>query len=103
MATKFDAVLGSELRDTQSEILDIKGADISELLAGRGVVNDNHSNKLPDVLGRITSAKKIFGIEDCEPKGSVTTGTKSKRRTYTVKASSMTMRIIALLKRPQQY
>jgi hypothetical protein len=66
MATKFDAVLGSELRDTQSEILDIKGADISELLAGRGVVNDNHSNKLPDVLGRITSAKKIFGIEDCE-------------------------------------
>ena len=66
MATKFDAVLGSELRDTQSEILDIKGADISELIAGRGIVNDNHSSKLPDVLGRITSAKKIFGIEDCE-------------------------------------
>lgn len=66
MATKFDAVFASELRDTQGEILDVKGADISELEAGRGVVNDNHSNKLPDVIGRITSAKKIFGIEDCE-------------------------------------
>ena len=66
MATKFDAVAGSELRDTQSEILDVKGADISELSAGRGIVNDGHSNKLPDILGRITEAKKIFGPEDCE-------------------------------------
>lgn len=66
MATKFDAVAGSELRDTQGEILDVKGADISELLAGRGIVNDSHSNRLPDVLGRITEAKKIFGPEDCE-------------------------------------
>ena len=66
MATKFDAVAASELRDTQGEILDVKGADISELLAGRGIVNDNHSNKLPDVVGRITGAKKIFGLEDCE-------------------------------------
>jgi hypothetical protein len=66
MATKFDAVAASELRDTQGEILDVKGADISELLAGRGIVNDNHSNKLPDVVGRIIGAKKIFGLEDCE-------------------------------------
>lgn len=66
MATKFDAVASSYLRDTQGEILDINGADISELEAGRGVVNDNHSNKLPDVVGRITEAKKIFGLEDCE-------------------------------------
>lgn len=66
MATKFDAVAGSELRDTQGEILDVKGADISELEAGRGIINDNHSNKLPDVLGRITSAKKIFSLEDCD-------------------------------------
>jgi len=66
MATRFDAVAASELRDTQGEILDVKGADISELVAGRGVVNDNHSNKLPDVVGRITSAKKIFGLDDCE-------------------------------------
>jgi hypothetical protein len=66
MATRFDAVAASELRDTQGEILDVKGADISELIAGRGCVNDNHSNKLPDVVGRITGAKKIFGLEDCE-------------------------------------
>lgn len=66
MATKFDAVAASELRDTQGEILDVKGADISELEAGRGIINDNHSNKLPDVVGRITEVKKIFGIEDCD-------------------------------------
>lgn len=64
--TKFDSVAASELRDTQSEILDVKGADISELEAGRGIVNDNHSNKMPDVIGRITGAKKIFGPEDCD-------------------------------------
>ena len=66
MATKFDSCATNALRDTQSEILDIQGADISDLLAGRGIVNDNHSNKLPDVVGRITEAKKIFGPEDCE-------------------------------------
>ncbi len=66
MATRFDAVAASELRDTQSEILSVEGADISELEAGRGIINDNHSNKLPDVVGRITEAKKIFGIEDCD-------------------------------------
>lgn len=66
MATKFDAIASSQLRDTQGEILDIAGADISELEAGRGIVNDNHSNKLPDVIGRITEVKKIFGLEDCD-------------------------------------
>lgn len=66
MATKFDAVAGSQLRDTQGEILDVGGADISELEAGRGIINDNHSNKLPDVIGRITGVKKIFGLEDCD-------------------------------------
>jgi len=64
--TEFDAIAGSELRDTQGEILDVKGADISELEAGRGRINDNHSNKIPDVIGRITKAKKIFGPQDCE-------------------------------------
>lgn len=66
MATEFSGVFGSEIRDTQGEILDVRGADISELEAGRGIVNDNHSNKLPDVVGRITFAKKIFGPEDCD-------------------------------------
>ena len=66
MATEISGVFGSEIRDTQGEILDVRGADISELEAGRGVINDNHSNKLPDVIGRVTYAKKIFGPEDCE-------------------------------------
>lgn len=66
MATEIDGIAGSQLRDSQGEMLDIKGCDISELEAGRGYINDNHSNKLPDVLGRITNATKIFGPEDCK-------------------------------------
>jgi len=65
MSTEIDMIAGSQLRDSQNETLDIKGCDISELEAGRGFFNDNHSNKLPDVLGRITFAKKVFGPEDC--------------------------------------
>jgi len=66
MSIEIDMCAGSALRDTQGEILDIEGADISELEAGRGIFNDNHSSKLPDVLGRVTKAKKIFKLEDCE-------------------------------------
>jgi hypothetical protein len=66
MAIDIDMCAASSLRDTQGEILDIEGADISELEAGRGVLNDNHSSKLPDVVGRVTYAKKIFKLEDCE-------------------------------------
>lgn len=66
MSTDIDMCAGSELRDTQGETLDVAGADISELEAGRGYINDSHSNKLPDVLGRVTAAKKIFGPEDCD-------------------------------------
>lgn len=66
MPFEIDMCAGSALRDTQGEMLDIEGADISELEAGRGIFNDNHSSKLPDVLGRITGVKKIFDIGDCE-------------------------------------
>jgi hypothetical protein len=66
MATEIDMIAGSELRDTQSEILDIAGADISELEAGRGYINDTHKNDMASVCGRVTGAKKIFSIEDCE-------------------------------------
>lgn len=66
MATEIDMIAGSQLRDTQGETLDIKGCDISELERGAGYINDGHSNKLPDVLGRVTFAKKILKIEDCE-------------------------------------
>ena len=65
MSTEFIAIMSTQQRDISGETLDIAGADISELEAGRGYVNDNHSNKLPDIVGRITFAKKIMKLEDC--------------------------------------
>jgi hypothetical protein len=64
--TWLDGILGSQLRDTQGEMLSVEGADISELEAGRGRWNDNHAKGAYNVLGHITEAKKIFGPEDCE-------------------------------------
>lgn len=64
--TWLDGILGSQLRDTQGEMLSVEGADISELEAGRGLWNDNHSKGAFNTLGRITYAKKIFKAEDCE-------------------------------------
>lgn len=63
---KIDMCAGSQLRDTQGETLDIEGADISELEAGRGRLNDNHGKGFFSCLGKITKAKKIFKAEDCE-------------------------------------
>lgn len=57
---------GSQLRDTQGETLSVEGADISELEAGRGRINDNHGKGFFASLGRVTYAKKIFKSEDCE-------------------------------------
>lgn len=64
--TYLDGILGSQLRDTQGEMLDVAGADISELEAGRGRWNDNHGKGYFNSLGMITEAKKIFKAEDCE-------------------------------------
>lgn len=57
---------GSELKDTQGETLSIEGADISELQAGRGRINDDHGKGFFNNLGKVTAAKKIFKAEDCE-------------------------------------
>lgn len=62
----IDCVAGSQLRDSQGEMLSVTGADISELLAGRGRWNDNHGKGFFNSLGQITEAKKIFKAEDCE-------------------------------------
>lgn len=59
-------IAGSQLRDTQGEMLSVEGADISELVAGRGRLNDNHGKGFFNAIGRITGAKKIFKAEDCE-------------------------------------
>ncbi len=63
---EIDMIAGSQLRDTQGEMLSVEGADISELVAGRGRLNDNHGKGFFNAIGRITGAKKIFKKEDCE-------------------------------------
>jgi hypothetical protein len=62
---EIDMIAGSQLRDTQGEMLSVEGADISELEAGRGRFNDNHGKGFFNSVGRVTGAKKIFGPEDC--------------------------------------
>lgn len=65
MATEFDCIAGSQIRDTQGEMLDIEGADITELQL-RGRANDNHGKGFFNSIGRITEAKKIFKEDDCD-------------------------------------
>ena len=62
---QIDMIAGSQLRDTQGEMLSVEGADISELEAGRGRLNDNHGKGFFNSIGRVTGAKKIFKAEDC--------------------------------------
>lgn len=63
---EIDMIAGSQLRDTQGELLSVEGADISELEAGRGRLNDNHGKGFFNAIGRVTKAKKIFSQDDCE-------------------------------------
>ena len=65
-ALEIDMCAGSELRDSQGETLSIEGADISELEAGKGRLNDNHGKGFFNSIGLVTEAKKIFKAEDCE-------------------------------------
>ena len=62
---EIDMIAGSQLRDTQGEMLSVEGADISELEAGNGRLNDNHGKGFFNSIGRVTGAKKIFGPDDC--------------------------------------
>lgn len=63
---EIDMIAGSQLRDTQGEMLSVEGADISELEAGRGRFNDNHGKGFFNSIGRVTYAKKIFSEDDCD-------------------------------------
>lgn len=63
---QIDCIAGSQLRDTQGEMLSVEGADISELQTGKGRWNDNHGKGFFNSIGRITEAKKILKAEDCE-------------------------------------
>lgn len=68
------AVLGSEAIDSSGEVLDVRGADISDLEAGLGQVNYEHRGDESegasgdDWVGRIVFAKKVFGRADCDDK-----------------------------------
>jgi ribosomal protein L12E/L44/L45/RPP1/RPP2 len=61
----LDGVVGSQLRDTQGEMLNVEGADISDLERGAGRWNDNHGKGFFNSLGIITEAKKIQSEKDC--------------------------------------
>ena len=63
---EIDMCAGTQVRDSQGEILDIEGADISALTRGEGFLNDNHGKGFFNRVGQVTFAKKIFKAEDCE-------------------------------------
>lgn len=63
---EIDACVATSDLDIHGESLSIEGADISDLVAGRGKINDNHSKSFMNVIGRITKAKKIFKEDDCD-------------------------------------
>lgn len=62
---EIDMIAGSQLMDTQGEMLDVAGADISALTSGNGRLNDNHGIGFHNCVGTVTHAKKIFKLEDC--------------------------------------
>lgn len=62
---EIDMIAGSQLRDTQGEMLSVEGADISDLIMGRGRFNDNHGKGFYNSIGRVTGARKIFKKDDC--------------------------------------
>ncbi len=63
---EIDGIVGSQLRDSQGEMLSVEGADITELEAGYGRFNDNHGKGFFNSVGRVKKAKKILKEEDCE-------------------------------------
>lgn len=62
----IDGCAATEAIDSQGERLSIEGADISALEQGLGRVNDNHGKQFSHSIGRVTGAKKIMKIEDCD-------------------------------------
>lgn len=62
---EIDMIAGSQLRDTQGEMLSVDGADITDLELGSGRINDNHGKGFFNSIGRVTNAKKIMSPEDC--------------------------------------
>jgi diguanylate cyclase (GGDEF)-like protein len=68
----IDGVMGSQCIDSSGEVLDVDGADISDLEEGRGVLNYEHKgaedkdSNGQEIVGKIITAKKIFKEADCD-------------------------------------
>lgn len=68
----IDGIFASEAIDSSGEVLDVKGADISDLEDGKGVLNYEHrGDDAPgaspnDIVGKIVYAKKVYGEKDCD-------------------------------------
>jgi hypothetical protein len=68
----IDGVAASEAIDSSGEILDIKGADISDFKNGSSTINWEHrGDDAPgaspmDIVGKVVFAKKIMTEADCE-------------------------------------
>lgn len=74
----IDGILGSECVDSSGEILDVAGADISDLEEGRGVLDYEHQgadeknekgeykSQGQEIVGKIVSAKKVMKESDCD-------------------------------------
>ena len=55
-------IAGSQLRDTQGEMLSVDGADISELQSGNGRFNDNHGKGFFNSIKLWNSLSKFFNV-----------------------------------------
>jgi hypothetical protein len=66
MSTFCHGVASAQALDKSSEIVDIKGLDITSL-PKTGIVNYEHKSDIPgQICGKILTAKKIFSKDDCE-------------------------------------
>lgn len=70
--TLIDGIAASEAIDSSGEIFDVKGADITDLKEGRGLLNFEHkgagdakSDSGMDLVGKVIFAKKIYSADDC--------------------------------------
>lgn len=62
-ATVIDGIAATEDRDSQNEVLSLRGADVNQM-TDKGYFNDNHGTGFANTLGRITVAKKVFDQKD---------------------------------------
>jgi GGDEF domain-containing protein len=65
----LDGILGSEAIDSTGEVLDVKGADISDVDKGTLLLNWEHlpgEKGASTIVGIVLAAKKIYQRSDCE-------------------------------------